>query len=213
MKCAVIFFHKDIDKIYQPEWIENCVKSIKLQKHQDFDCFELDYSGKHKKYCSSVGKKHYFFSIKKNNHIEAMNYLIDMVFALGYDVVFNTNMDDEYCIYRFEKQLKAIEEGYQLVSSNFNYINERGTHIKHMNMLKHGNIEFNLNKRHNVIAHPVVAIHKTFWTLKYNDLIGYEDLDLWQRAIKEGKKFIILPDYLLYYRIHNKQITKTHKLK
>jgi hypothetical protein len=56
-------------------------------------------------------------------------------------------------------------------------------------------------------------MHKSFWVdgLKYNNLIGFEDLDLWQRAFKLGKRFKILKDYLLFYRIHEKQITKTHK--
>lgn len=208
MKCAVIFYHKNIEFIYKKEWIYKCVESIKNQTYKDFDVFELNYG---------FGNKFYYdtsvqYQFKFDNHIEAMNYLITHAFNLGYDVVFNTNMDDYYTNIRFEEQIKAIRKGYQLVSSNFNYINDNGF-LKQMDMVRCGDIGFNLMRNHNIIAHPVVAMHKSFWTeeLRYNNLLGFEDLDLWKRAIKSGKKFKILPNYLLNYRIHDNQITKFYK--
>lgn len=208
MKCAVIMYHKNIESIYKKEWIEKCVDSIKNQTYKEFDVFELNYGFETNFYYKGAVQYQFKFA----NHIEAMNYLITHAFNLGYDVVFNTNMDDYYTPDRFEKQLNSIAQGYQLVSSNFNYVHDNQV-FKKMDMLKHGDIEFNLMKNHNVIAHPVIAIHKSFWTeeLRYNNLLGFEDLDLWKRAIKAGKKFIILPDYLLNYRIHGNQVTKFYK--
>jgi hypothetical protein len=211
MKCAVIIYHKGADKIYKSEWIEKCIASIRIQTMQEFDVFELNYGDEKTHYGSSLGKKHFFRQKLCKNHIEAMNLLIDFVFGLGYDVIFNTNLDDYYDKFRFQKQLTAIENGYQLVGSNFYYVNEDNRIIKYMDMVKCGNIELNLMRNHNVIAHPVVAMHKSFWTLKYNDLLGYEDLDLWKRAVRDGKRFTILQPYLLHYRIHNNQITKAYK--
>lgn len=210
-KVAVIFYHKNILDIYNRKWIDECVDSIKAQTFQKFDVFELNYGGDKKMFAHGIKRDYSHFNMVLGNHIEAMNFLYDYLFLeCGYDIVFNTNMDDYYEPTRFERQIEAIEKGWQLVSSNFNYINETGL-IKKMDMVKCGDIGRNLTKNHNVIAHPVVAIHKSFWTIKYKNLIGYEDLDLWKRAYTHGKKMLILPDYLLNYRIHSNQITKHHK--
>ncbi len=158
-------------------------------------------------------EKYHFFNMKFENHIHAMNFLITEIFNRGYDVVFNTNMDDQYKNDRFEKQINKINEGYQLVSSNFYYISHCKNITNTMDMIGHGDIGENLKKNHNIIAHPVVCMHRSFWDedLHYHNLLGYEDLNLWQRAYNRGKKFIILEDYLLYYRIHDNQVTKNHK--
>jgi glycosyltransferase involved in cell wall biosynthesis len=214
MKCAVIFYHKNISELYRPEWIKTCINSIRAQTFKTFDVIELDYGSGDNQYTRGLGKKREYFSQTNNNHIEAMNLLITHAFAKGYDVVFNTNMDDYFHPKRFELELAKIKEGYQLVSSNFQYINEKGAKGSMFNMANL-NIQREFNRNHNIIAHPAVAMHRSFWDddLHYNNLLGYEDLDLWKRAHAKGKKFFILPDYLLYYRIHSKQVTQTHKAK
>lgn len=214
MRVAVIFYHKNILNIYDRKWIEQCVDSIKAQTFQKFDVFELDYGGNKHMFAQGIKRRYLHFNMVLENHIEAMNWLYDYLFTeCGYDVVFNTNMDDHYDPMRFDRQLKAIAMGYQLVSSNFNYIDDTGEIIKKMDMFKCGDIGRNLAKNHNVIAHPVVALDKSFWSdgLRYENKLGYEDLLLWQKAHLRKKKMIILPHYLLHYRIHPNQITKHHK--
>lgn len=212
MRVAVLFYHKNIGAIYKKEWIEECVNSIKEQTYQDFDVLELNYGGTESNYAYGVGKTHRFFAGELTNHIWAMNYLIDLAFREGYDVVMNTNMDDIYAKDRFEKQISVIQNGFQLVSSDFYHMQD-GNIIREMQMSKRGDIGMNLRKNHNLIAHPCVAMHRSFWTdgLKYRDLLGYEDLDLWQRAHKAGKRFYIIPENLLFYRLHTNQITKKYE--
>lgn len=218
MKCVVIFYHKNIDKLYNPEWIKMCVDSVNRQTFQEFDVIELNYGDCHKKYCHKIKSKsrfNTFISDQYENHIEAMNRLYNLCFnTLGYDVVFNTNMDDYFHPQRFELELAKIKEGYQLVSSNFQYVYEDGTPGSVFDMSRL-NMDREFKKSHNIIAHPSVAMHRSFWDedLHYNNLLGYEDLDLWKRAHAKGKKFFILPECLLYYRIHSKQVTQTHKAK
>lgn len=199
---AVIFYHKNVSAIYQPEWIKQCVDSIKAQTFTQYDVLELNYGGTDERYTDGE-----FFSIELENHIFAMNFLITYAFAKGYDIVFNTNLDDFYEPERFEKQIEAILNGAQLVSSNFRYF---GAKEMDMPMTKRGDIGANLRKGHNVICHPVVAMHRSFWDadLHYKNILGSEDLELWQRAWHKGKKFEILPDYLLSYRLHQNQVTK-----
>ena len=215
MKKAVIFYHKNIHRLYRQEWIDQCVDSMAGQSDKDFDVFELNYGGGNERYAEGKFARYTFLNMEFNNHIGAMNYLYSMLFANGYDVVFNTNMDDYYDLWRVEEQMKFINTGCQLVSSDFVYINEFGHATKLMNVSEKGDIKENLNKDHNVIAHPAVAMHKSFWDddLHYNDLIGHEDLDLWQRAVKKGKTLFIVPKPLLLYRIHREQITSTLKRK
>jgi glycosyltransferase involved in cell wall biosynthesis len=210
LKCAVIIYHSNALKIYKREWIERCVNSITTQTYKDFDIFELNYEQSGGADFFTNGQK-----IKKpmTNHIQAMNYLINKCLTDGYDVIFNVNLDDYYHHERFSKQITAIKNGAQLVSSNFHYFNDERGVFKRMDMQRYANLGIQFKRNHNPIAHPIVAYHKSFFDggLRYSDLLGYEDLDLWKRAYAENKRIVILPDYLLHYRIHENQITKTYK--
>lgn len=212
-RCAVIFFHSNIDAIYKKRWIDKCIDSVLNQTYDDFDVFEIDYSGKG----NQKVKDSKFYSVELKNHIAGMNFLISEVFDAGHEIIFNTNMDDFYAPDRFAKQLERIELGFQIVSSNFFYITEIGEKdicTRDMNMFKYGDVRYNLIKNHNVIAHPCVAMHRSVWDagFRYNESeIGFEDLSLWKKVIQKFK-FSIMQDYLLYYRIHNNQITKHHKV-
>ncbi len=366
MKSAVIFYHKNLHTIYPQHWIDKCVSSIAAQTYKDFDVIELNYgdisnifNGDIKEqaplhfYAKLPGHKYEPICIPMENHITAMNYLLNYCFKeKGYDVVFNTNMDDFYHPTRFAKQIEKIEAGFDIVTSDFCYIEEQpgpGNDVftevvgelsgivqtplvehadrsvsstspylaempikpptkfiddpnftigyakttptweqymaqaktmeqilanaiyahqranqaqtydelstitinvsgtidvsnlaqskapsplgkvsaklteggynnhdvvtRHMRILQYGAISANLAKNHNVIAHPAVAFNKTFWTdgIQYENVLGKEDLLLWQKTIKMGKKFCIIDEELLYYRIHTQQTGKLHK--
>ena len=219
MKSAVIFFHKNIKYIYKQIWVDKCLASIKSQTYQNFDIFELNYGDDGEKICNIFNNKTYFFYNKPlQNHVYAMNYLIDIVLSGGYDVIFMVHMDDYYHHDRFAKQIDEIEKGYQLVSSNFVYISEDINGVdnidKYLNMVSHGDIKNNFDNGHNVISHPSVVTHKSFWDddLRYDtNKIGYEDFDLWVRSMNNGKKFHIVNDYLLYYRNHYNQVSQLEK--
>jgi hypothetical protein len=147
-----------------------------------------------------------------SNHAEAMNFIIDKAFENGEDFIFNTNLDDYYSTDRIEKQIEILEKGFDVVSSDFCYVTETGENDSvtlHKNILQFGPITVNLNADHNVIAHPVVAMSKKFWegNRYVPDEIPREDLLLWKRAVNNGYKFYIHPDELLFYRLHENQVT------
>lgn len=208
MKAAVIIYHSNALKIYKQEWIDKCVNSIMNQTYKGADIFELNYGN-----CGKHFTNGYKFTVPMKNHISAMNYLIAMVLSRGYDVIFNVNLDDYYSLDRFDAQIAAINKGAQLVSSNFHYFNDERGHFKRMDMQRYSNLGVQFRRNHNPIAHPVVAYHKSFFDggLQYDNLLGYEDLDLWKKAWELNKRIVILPEYLLHYRIHENQITKTYK--
>lgn len=63
----------------------------------------------------------------------------------------------------------------------------------------------------NPILHPgIIAKRDVISTLGYDkNFTCTEDMELWTRFILEGKKVEILSEYLMIYRLHDKQITET----
>jgi hypothetical protein len=216
MKTGVIFFHKNINKIYKKEWVDKSIRSMLNQSYSDFEIYELNYGESEESIISEYNpkQKHNFFSLDLKNHGHAMNYILDKAFSDGCDYVFNTNLDDYYSRFRIQMQLNFFSDGVDVVSSNFYHITEiegvdsivRSLYVsQYQDSIEKELIE----KSHNVIAHPVVAFSKKFWE-KYRydpEEIPEEDLKLWQRACLGGSKFKILEDFLLHYRLHGNQIT------
>lgn len=205
IKSAVIIFHKNINR-YPKQWIDKCITSIRGQTYKDFDVFEVDYGGGNiQAYAGSN-----FESRVLSDHAQAHNYLLDKVFSLGYDCAFNVNVDDFYALNRFEKQIKCIEQGQDVVSSNFYNVDESDRVIaeKRMDIL---GVNKEANANHNIIAHPVCCYSKNFWTTctkLHSEEIPRDDFELWKRSYAACKyKFLILPDYLLYYRVSSKKVS------
>jgi hypothetical protein len=211
-KIGVIFFHKNIRSLYKSKWIDKCVKSIINQTVKKFKIYEINYGGDSYQIFNGEDNRYYFKNIELNNHAEAMNIIIDEAFKDGCDYVFNTNLDDYYDITRIEKQLEKLESGYDIVSSDFCYIEEIDSEdriIHYKNIKSNTDITKNLELNHNVIAHPVVAYSRKFWEKnRYEENeVPLEDLMLWKRSIRNGSRFCIHDDVLLYYRLHSNQIT------
>lgn len=206
MKAAVIIFHKNVDNYVRPEWLKKCYDTIRNQTYKDFDVFELDYGGTHRQtYEGSI-----FMSEAMPTHAHAQNYLLDGVFGEDYDCCFNVNIDDYYALGRFENQLKYIEQGYDVVSSNFYRFYGDGAWQSlefHNKDIQHEAFQRN----HNIIAHPVVCYARKFWEAgdKLNPAeIPADDFALWKRSYQRGARFIISPDFLLWQRIHENNVSK-----
>lgn len=213
-KVAVILYHKDLDKIYLPGWIDKSIASIKNQTFQDFKVYELCYSEDK----SQLWEGSIYTHKPLENHIMAMNEILDIAFGDNCEVVFNVNLDDYFAPSRFELQLKAIEDGFDLVSSNFQHVEDfDGNDVFGQLMEFHDrDIIYELNISHNVVAHPCVAMTREFWeTNKYYNVeqLGYEDMALWQKAINNGSKITILPQILLFYRQSANQTGRINSVK
>ena len=216
MKKGIILYHSNIDKIYKKRWIDECIESLLNQTDNDFTFYEINYNGDDYSVLENIeiqqNKK--FWSIKMNNYAEAMNFIIDESFKDSCDIVFNVNLDDKYHESRIEKETEFIKDGNDIVSSDFCYIQEEMECDKITHILKMSNylpdIENQLEKNHNIIAHPSVAYSKRFWLdgNKYDtEKVPEEDLALWKKMKKIGYKFHIIPDVLLFYRIHKNQVS------
>jgi hypothetical protein len=127
VKCAVMVYHANVRTAYEARWMDKSIISILAQTHEDFDIYELNYGDRDSATDSVVqphlhllqGRHYTFLSRPLASHAAAMNLLLNKIFADGYDVAFNVNVDDFYGPTRFERQLEAIAAGAHLVSCEF----------------------------------------------------------------------------------------------
>lgn len=225
MKVAVILYHKNINKIYKEEWIEQCIQSIIEQTYKDYYVYDLNYGGDDFNFSKHFSErksfwnskiKYKFFSENLENHAEAMNYLFDRCIEDDMDCVFNINLDDYYDLNRFDIQLIKIKEGYDIVSSNFKYIGDfkfDGWGGQSEFNYHHCNNDITKNlEGGNIIGHPSVCYSRNFINKnKYIPTeIPKEDWELWRRTSTDFK-FYICEELLLFYRIHGEQITSKAK--
>jgi len=80
------------------------------------------------------------------------------------------------------------------------------------------NIYTSLLRNHNVLCHPGICYEKGFWKMydndkclmRYQNYKPYEDLLLWKKFIQvPDSKIEIVPEPLVYYRIHQSQVSST----
>lgn len=215
IKVSAIIYHKDVLKIYDEKWIEDCINSLKNQNFQEFTVYELNYGSDDLNICEKYGIKNKFKYFKKKfeNHGDAINFLLAQNIKDGVDVVFNNNVDDYSHHDRFKIQLEKINEGYDIVSSNFQIINEIGEIEKQM-ILSNLDIKEEIKNEHNIICHPSVCYSRNFIrkNLYDGEEIPKEDLLLWKRTVSNFK-FFICPEMLIYYRQHKNQITTQNLLR
>jgi len=203
-KVGVIFFHKN-NKKYKQEWINKCIKSIRDQTYKNYTIYEICYSENEERLIEDS----IFFHQSFENHSFAQNFIIDKCFDDGCEIVFNTNIDDYYSPVRFERQLYSIiEEKFELISSNYIYINSNEK-IDSITSFHNLDIEREFIKEHNIIANPCICYTKKMWKEcgGYPNTVPHEDFDLWKLCLKKGIRIKILEEPLLFYRIHDNQIT------
>lgn len=197
-KVALLTYHSKLHEIYPQEWIDKYVETVRGQTLKDFGILEMNYGGGDER----VFEDSYFESYKYPTFVHALNYLLDKAFGSGYDIVFNSNVDDWMRHDWMERLILDVNKGYDLVSSNFCLVKEGRITTYHR--FHHLNILHELERNHNPVCHPAVAYTKKFWaTNRYRpEEIPEEDLLLWKRALQSGSKFFINEQNLLFHRIH-----------
>jgi len=118
-KCAALVYHKNIFEIYQKKWITKCIDSIINQSFIEYDILELNYGGtSFSLFPATIENKKYFWNKHFNSHHEARGFLLHKAFhEMGYDVIFNVQLDKFYHLDRFQYQVDAIQRGYDIISS------------------------------------------------------------------------------------------------
>ena len=215
MKKGVILYHSNIKNIYKDRWIKKSIESMINQTDSDLYFYEVNYGKENYSLLQGYEIKKNFWFEEMKNYAEAMNFILDKAFLDNCDIVFNTNLDDYYHQDRVKIQTSQMKNGnYDVISSDFCYIRENKDGLDeifhYMNIARYADfIKENLLVNHNVIAHPSVCYSKNFWIYNTYDTtkVPEEDLDLWKRSILRGFRFKVIEDVLLYYRIHDKQVS------
>jgi hypothetical protein len=221
MKKGVILFHSNIKNIYYDRWISKSIQSMMNQSDNNFIFYEVNYNGDDYSVIPNDCKlEKKFWSKKLDNYADAMNFILNKAFEDNCDYVFNMNLDDFYHEDRVLIQTKImLEKKYDILSSNFYYIEETITNNGYediitqvFNMTEFSSINSEFKNGNNIIAHPSVCFSRKFWDdnkNRYNkNEIPEEDFKLWKESINNGYSFGITEEFLLFYRIHNKQISK-----
>lgn len=221
MPIAVILYHANHSK-YPKKWIDDCLTSIRGQVVEEFDVLELDY-GKEPTQLYE-GSKFFTAEFKEvdkihRGHSHAHNWLCYKAVELGYDYVFNTNIDDFYHYERLYRQVPLLKSGFDVVSSNMTQIDADNRVIMKGHMMMTDiqfsgmNIIEHFTKGHNIIAHPACAYRANF--IKNSGMLNpmevpKDDFELWKRSV--GKfTFKIAPYTLLYYRLHDSNVSRPQK--
>lgn len=208
MKVGIIIFHKKHEQ-YPSWWVSDCLESIRKQTYQNVQVYECDYGGEKKQIYE--GSK--FWSKKFKNHAEAHNFLCYEAINDGCGCVANVNIDDLYHYERIEQQVRWIEKGYDIVSSNMTQMDGENFTIRQNILFSEMNILEHFAKGHNIIAHPAVIYSKRFILesgLLRGEEIPKDDFELWKRSINKFS-FKIVPLTLLFYRIHGNNISGKKK--
>jgi len=139
-KCAALVYHKNIFDIYQKKWITKCIDSITNQSFINYDILELNYGGTNLSlFPATIGNKKYFWNRRFNNHHEARGFLLHKAFhEMGFDIIFNVQLDKFYHLDRFQYQVEAIQRGYDIISS-VNHLSNKNTNKPQnlLNITKH----------------------------------------------------------------------------
>lgn len=214
MKIGIAIYHANAQNIYPREWMDKCVDSMSVgamgytldSLKKKFKCdsiqfYELNYGNDN---FSVLGIRN-FRSLQLENYAEAMNEIYSWIFETC-DVVFNTNLDDWYSSSRIECSLKAFDEGYDIVSSNYLIMNSEGSVIRSTDFATL-DIYDELCKGNNIVSNPGHAMKKhVFEKLKFDpSLVPREDMAYWKKCIEAGFTIKIRPEYLHYYRQHPNQ--------
>lgn len=205
-KIGVVLFHNDMPK-YRPEWIDQCVKSIRDQSIT-FSSYEVIYGGAQ---ANLMGGNQHQIDIRPDitDYATAQNRAMEMAFEDGCDYVLNVNLDDLYDRHYVEKTVShAMRHGTDITSCDMQYIDADGVQGKRLIMSERlPEVEF--PKGNNIIAHPATCWSRRFWEagLRMDPAkIPAEDFDCWKRALGLDMRFGIVPERLLNYRIHTGQV-------
>lgn len=227
MKIGIIIYHKNLNNFINENIIEECLNSIRNQTFDIFDIIELDYGNniESKSIITNFKQKKIFYKKPFNNHINAMNYLLNKCFnELEYDIIFNINLDDIYDIHRFEYQLrKIIMDDYVLVGSNYKIFknNKFGDINKDIKLTldfesetdEQSYLKLKINKKKCIIPLSSVCFTKESWDIikKIDKLPTLEMLLICKKIFSHNKKIHICKDFLLNYRIHDNQSYNKYK--
>ena len=197
------------------DYLKECIKSLLNQTFNNFELIIINDG-------STDNSENIILSFKDNRiryHsnntnlgiIKSLNKAIDL--AKG-EFISRMDSDDIAVSTLFEKQLRIFDQYKEISLLNIRTYCLLGdtNFYKRNNHIISPNFESirHINFIQNLISHPGIMIKaKILKEYKYNDIqdiIHFEDVELWQRILNDGHICYTIHENLLFYRIHNKSI-------
>lgn len=201
----------------QESFLREAVMSVLQQTYSNFELLIID-DGSEKavsEVIADISDKR--VQVIKNARNQGLPYSLNRGIeeAKG-KYIFRMDADDKCVPVRFEKQVKFLEENKEIdVVSTFARTfgaNDLIYRSKKTDELIKAELLWKNPLVHPTVAMRVDTIKKR--NIRYQLGTKSEDFGLWSKmAFEFGCKFAVLPEVLLYYRIHEGQITKTSQEK
>lgn len=140
----------------------------------------------------------------------SMNVAADLAHG---EYIARMDADDISVKNRFEIQIEAINNGYDLVCGSFDTIDEYDHLIKEPGNYYSDKLIEKLLPYGNAIHHPTVIMKASLFNQvgQYRNFICAQDYDLWLRLRAANCKFHMVPETILHYRERSSNITSKRK--
>lgn len=198
------------------KFLKDAMDSILEQTYQDWECIVIDdcSTDNTPQLLSEYAQKDKRIRVYRNEKNQKLPASLNRALksAKGTYIV-RMDADDICRRDRLEKQVAFMEQNRGLSLSCCRLMALMGDEIFPATLQRRGEPEMVKAQFlfFNPIVHPGVIARKTvmekFWYRE--EFTCTEDFDLWIRMLAAGETLAIQEDYLLLYRIHEKQVTKT----
>jgi glycosyltransferase involved in cell wall biosynthesis len=208
---VIMAFHND------GKYLKSSIESILKQTFTDFEFIIIDDSSDDDSLCIANSFNDKRIKILRNNEQSGLtkSLLHGIDIAKG-EYIARMDADDIACINRFEKQIEVLQHHREIdiCGTWAKEINDEGILIGKRKMPLNDDEIRVFMLVSNPIIHSSVMLRKEILNKQnYNPSLRYsQDYDLWTRLIPHAR-FANINEYLLYYRIHDSQITYVNRLK
>ncbi|WKZ70635.1 MAG: glycosyltransferase [Melioribacteraceae bacterium] len=192
------------------EYISDAIRSILNQTYRDFEYLIIDdgSTDNTEEIINSIDDKRIkYYKIEHIGRSRSLNFALQKA---GYDLIALMDADDISHPLRLEKQLEVYKGSNQLVFCDTAYfINEK---IKYLIISEPQSDYINKLILHGHFNNSS-SLFNRLYILNYGgyneDLLAYEDYDLWLRIMKDSE-FIVASGIYHYVRLRNDSMTTTN---
>lgn len=195
------------------------VNSIMNQSYQNFEIIIVNDNPneiKYKNILNKIQKMSDKIKIVNNDKNIGLAKSMNKAFSLSKgEIIARMDSDDISYPKRFEKELEVINNGFDLVCTRYEYIDENDDLLNKESDYYSSNAIQKILPHANIIHHPTVMFkRKIFETVNgYRNFPCSQDYDLWLRMLENNSKIYMIDEVLLKYRVRCNSITKSNTMK
>lgn len=201
--------------VYNSEsYLGLAIESILNQSYPHFEFIIIDDGSTDKSQLIIEGYADSRIKYIRNDRNKGIVYSLNKAIeASKGNVIARMDSDDISTQKRFETQIKCFKDNPNLALCGTWYKSIYKNQFLNNNQLPISNSEVKAQLLFgNPICHPSAMFKKEVWAQNSGFLpedLNCEDFGLWSRAIENGD-FYNVPQYLLHYRIHDSNVSKTN---